>query len=330
MREHQSMNTNSNEPMTTTASDGNGFIKIWRNKYLGNRVRVFVLRRAKLDCGLEGLINNLDFLPRLADEDRDGGFRVLLRVNRLAFINHISGYVEKKSVIDRVNCVSVVTFTDQIEDQVDIPGDFLPCSTEIVHMGGLGRHSLAPRFFNQCRRLREIHFSSHFDQSLEAMVPSTVTEISVGAHIKHPLLSWHLPPDLRVLRVQSIFDFRLPLPLPQTLKTLYLGGSVNESPLPQLPSSLTELFFGAFFDSPLQPSDLPPSLTSIRFGQHFNQPIDSNTLPPLLETLVFGKDFNRPLPATLPSTLKELKLPLHYSHSTETLSKSIRITTLPH
>lgn len=71
-----------------------------------------------------------------------------------------------------------------------------------------------------------------------------------------------------------------------------------------LPSTLTHLTFGIFFDNPVGDL-LPLSLQHLTFGTYFNQPVDS--LPPNLTHLRLGRFFNQNI-TSLPTTLLELKI----------------------
>ena len=60
----------------------------------------------------------------------------------------------------------------------------------------------------------------------------------------------------------------------------------------QLPSTLTHLSFGTYFDKPIRMNELPETLTSLSFGWYFNQRLYPGNLPQTLKYLEFGVCFN--------------------------------------
>ena len=72
----------------------------------------------------------------------------------------------------------------------------------------------------------------------------------------------------------------------------------------QLPSSLQNLTFGAYFNQSLEGIQLPSSLQSLEFGDDFNQSLEGIQLPSSLQSLTFGEKFNQSLEGIqLPSNL---------------------------
>jgi hypothetical protein len=81
-----------------------------------------------------------------------------------------------------------------------------------------------------------------------------------------------------------------------------------------LPSSLTHLTFGNFFNKPIESGILPSLLTHLTFGYYFNQPITSGVLPSSLIHLTFGDWFDQPIePDVLPSSITHLKFGVHFN-----------------
>uniref|UniRef100_A0A6C0C794 F-box domain-containing protein n=1 Tax=viral metagenome TaxID=1070528 RepID=A0A6C0C794_9ZZZZ len=106
---------------------------------------------------------------------------------------------------------------------------------------------------------------------------------------------------------------------PRFVKRLHFSDTFN-SPLDNLPHSVTHLFLGRGFNKPLdlppflthlylgkafnqEIDNLPSSLVHIKFGKRFNKPV-ANKLPPFLKHIEFNKDFNQPLNGFLPHTLQ--------------------------
>lgn len=71
-----------------------------------------------------------------------------------------------------------------------------------------------------------------------------------------------------------------------------------------IPSTITHLFFGAFFDEEIEENVLPQSLKYLFFGQKYNKEIKEKVLPKTLTHLIFGNKFNQELKECfLPETL---------------------------
>ena len=143
--------------------------------------------------------------------------------------------------------------------------------------------------------------------------------------------TWSLRRCPRVIRLEGLSSLRL-LVWFRHLSELRFHHLFNELVLPsQLPTSLTTLWMGVFFNRPLEagvfperlrflqmsvqfnlpiaPRVLPHSLLILEMPGHFNQLINVGTLPPLLQRLLLGDHFNQPLlPDTLPSSLRSLSL----------------------
>ncbi len=106
----------------------------------------------------------------------------------------------------------------------------------------------------------------------------------------------------RVKRVRCRRDFNEPIPkLPPSLTQLFFGESFNQPIV--IPPNVVHLIFGHNFNQPLE--NLPNSLLYLELGNTFNHPITA--LPPNLLHLTFGNNFNHPL-TNLPESLTYLYL----------------------
>ena len=125
--------------------------------------------------------------------------------------------------------------------------------------------------------------------------------------------------------------------LPSNLTHIYFGDCFSQ-PVDSLPSKLTHLSFGfAFnkyvwnlpsnliilifgnnFNKPI--SNLPSQITHLILGYNFSQPVDN--LPPKLTHLMFGREFNHPV-SNLPIQLTHLIFGENFSQSVDYLPSSL-------
>lgn len=130
-----------------------------------------------------------------------------------------------------------------------------------------------------------------------------------------------LPPSLRLLHFTSDYClFNHPIQLPSSLTSLHFGEYFNQK-IDPLPPSLISLSFGKYFNQQLH---LPPSLTELAFPEasSFNQPL---SLPPSLSTLIIenNSNFNQPL-LSLPSSLTSLIILGNFNHPLPYLPLSLQ------
>ncbi|KAM9964914.1 hypothetical protein ACTFIW_004709 [Dictyostelium discoideum] len=71
-----------------------------------------------------------------------------------------------------------------------------------------------------------------------------------------------------------------------SLTTLNLGG-YRGNQLSKIPSSVTNLNLGYFFNFPIEENSLPENLESLNFGKSFDKPININLLPKTLRIIYF-------------------------------------------
>ncbi|KAN0003760.1 hypothetical protein ACTFIZ_009913 [Dictyostelium cf. discoideum] len=76
------------------------------------------------------------------------------------------------------------------------------------------------------------------------------------------------------------------LPNSLSLVTLNLGGYKGNQ-LSYIPSSVTNLNLGYYYNFPIQENCLPENLKSLNFGESFDQPININLLPKTLKIIYF-------------------------------------------
>eukprot|EP01133_Synstelium_polycarpum_P014764 gene14764-17446_t len=218
----------------------------------------------------------------------------------------------------------------------DVPVDLLPPSVVKAIFGIRFQSSLAL----QQTSITHLTISSKYHQHLgKDQFPSTLKCLCINIELG----MWKIRPTQAILRLvkcafqildgaDTVFEripkylladdsrrhsFHLqvkrefPLDIEQKTPTdLTLGPWFNKSIEPHsLPSNITELTYGNYYNQPLIEGCHPASLVSIKFGVDFNQFIEPNTLPPHLEMLDMGYSFNQPIEAfSLPSSLIKLKL----------------------
>jgi len=101
-------------------------------------------------------------------------------------------------------------------------------------------------------------------------------------------------------------------PAPSTsplLKELVFGSYFNEEldETFELPSSLTTLNMGSWFNRPIDRIKWPPGMRHLALGWRFNYPITEVAWPSSLQTLEFGYAFNQPVAAVeWPASLKQI------------------------
>ena len=101
-------------------------------------------------------------------------------------------------------------------------------------------------------------------------------------------------------------------PAPSTLplvKELVFGSYFNEEldETFELPSSLTRLNMGSWFNRPIDRVKWPRGMRHLSLGWRFNFPVAEVVWPPSLQTLEFGYAFNQPIVSVAwPASLKEI------------------------
>jgi hypothetical protein len=90
-----------------------------------------------------------------------------------------------------------------------------------------------------------------------------------------------------------------------------------------LPSDVTHLTFGEFFDQPVD--KLPDSITHLTFGEFFDQPVDK--LPDSITHLTLGNEFNNSID-NLPDSITHLTLGNEFNKNIDNLPDSITHLTL--
>ncbi|EAL69483.1 hypothetical protein DDB_G0275465 [Dictyostelium discoideum AX4] len=91
-----------------------------------------------------------------------------------------------------------------------------------------------------------------------------------------------------------------------SLTTLNLGGYKGNQ-LSKIPSSVTNLNLGYYYNFPIEENSLPKNLKSLNFGESFDKPINSNLLPKTLRIIYFQcPTFNQNI-YELPNQLPLLK-----------------------
>ena len=100
------------------------------------------------------------------------------------------------------------------------------------------------------------------------------------------------------------FKFSQELILPSNIKILYIECN-NKYLIDWLPNSIEQLYFGRYFDSPL--NDLPNSIKKISFNKisKYNYPL--NNLPKLLEQLELPFEYKLEI-KNIPTNCKIVKL----------------------
>lgn len=164
-------------------------------------------------------------------------------------------------------------------------------------------NSIAPTFTN-------IAFTSGFNYSLDSILPSSLTHLSLSNCFNHHLE--HLPLTLTHL---AFLPFS-----PEFPDSNLEGITVYNHPLDHLPSSLTHLTTSDGFNHSID--HLPPSLMLLKLGISFNRPVDY--LPCTLQSLELYSNFNQPV-EYLPDSLTTLSLDINgfFIHSLDHLPSKL-------
>lgn len=198
--------------------------------------------------------------------------------------------------------------------------------------------------------LKRLHFSVDYNlQNIRCKLPNMLTYLRVGKVDNNDILNNMLPDTLETLIIRNMSNipitrfppnlkklsfegqFNQPLDnLPQSLIKLYMVGSQFNHPLPKLPNikhlilpyiynkpitdfpSLVYLSGGRSYTHPIN-DKLFPNLRKLYIYDNFNQPLD--TLPTKLTSLSFCMSTSLPDNITVPSNLKRLALPTHFTGS---------------
>eukprot|EP01112_Ceratiomyxa_fruticulosa_P008996 TRINITY_DN2339_c0_g6_i1.p1 TRINITY_DN2339_c0_g6~~TRINITY_DN2339_c0_g6_i1.p1 ORF type:complete len:230 (+),score=50.45 TRINITY_DN2339_c0_g6_i1:379-1068(+) len=140
---------------------------------------------------------------------------------------------------------------------------------------------------------------------------------------KHRPLNFYHPQKLKIqtLNIKDLFS----IPFLNNLHEVEFYYNFN-SPLPKLPSTVTHITLGNWYDQPL--SQLPHKLTHIRFGVCFNQVVSEFNLPSSLTHIEFHEGFKQII-TTLPPRIEEVIFHISYKQpiSQLLLSSSIKFKT---
>lgn len=156
--------------------------------------------------------------------------------------------------------------------------------------------------------LTSLQFSDEFSRPLPSL-PISLTKLTTGYEFNHPI---NFPPNLKILAVREKFDNQLHA-LPEGLTELHIGykgrgflGKFNH-PLTSLPNSLTVLKIYGNFNQSIN-GVLPPCLRHLHLGGGFKQEINYSSLPSSLICLSLLGDFNQNIDGVLPENLQHLSL----------------------
>lgn len=176
--------------------------------------------------------------------------------------------------------------------------------------------SISPSFTN-------IAFTNGFNYNIDAILPPTLTHLTLGNHFAHHLD--HLPTTLRHLSLKvTPFQFNTfsshPELIPDSIfidepdnKFVIAATNLPSSynlPLDHLPPNITHLTMSRAFNQDVD--NLPPSLTHLAMGEKFNKSVDH--LPPSLIYLVLSSCFARSIDH-LPSSLQYLEVNSVYKYA---------------
>lgn len=206
----------------------------------------------------------------------------------------------------------------------------------------LTRFSIETGFNRSIRRgvlpagLTHFKTGSSFKKTLKNRLPEGLTHLTTTGQVtqnQDPLTGEDLPRGLVFLDVgtNADCDILLRTPLPSTLTTLIMKGSLNTLEPGLLPSSITRLDLpsihqGHFIDIA---SCLPPQLSHLTLGVHWRDSLDRETCPSTLTDLVIT-DMEYGLRQTyteavfFPKTIVRLTLPGHMNIRQLYLPSSLR------
>lgn len=140
---------------------------------------------------------------------------------------------------------------------------------------------------NYFSNLKELQFHSWFNNSLENVLPKTLTHLTFGDYFDKQLNDTISDSTLTHLTFGSSFDKSLKGVLPNTLKQLTLGACFNQTLENVLPITLTHLTLGYKFNHFLE--GMPDTLTHLTLGLCFNRPLSNDIFP----NLIYLKNGNR-------------------------------------
>lgn len=175
---------------------------------------------------------------------------------------------------------------------------------------------------------------------LPGVLPVGLIHLELPEHFNQALQPGSLPKGLKTLIFNAAYNHPLTVnSLPRGLTSLTLPESYNKALTPGiLPDGIEYFCLPRLFNQPLSPGSLPSNLKTLVIDGRFNHPLLQGVLPNNLEKLVIKafSDFDKPIVfpphlieldfstgfithyqqelKTLPSSLKRLSLPCHYSH----------------
>lgn len=120
--------------------------------------------------------------------------------------------------------------------------------------------------------------------------------INKKINVNEKILNWNYYDNLGNILTSKLLDV-----YPQKLRRLTFNNMFNEYISKKLPSSITHLTFGYWFNRPIY--ELPISIKYLKFGSKFNQPIFQ--LPKSVKHIQFGYEFNQSL-KNLPVSITHL------------------------
>ncbi len=153
-------------------------------------------------------------------------------------------------------------------------------------------HNISPTLSEIPSTLKELKCHIYGDDLNK--LPLSIEDIGIVYDCTDPLIHC-IPTSVRRLEVEDNFNFNLSCIPPSSLLTHLSFRSIHSIgiiyiPMHNLPSTLTHLSFGNYFNQAA--SNLPSTLTHLSFGTKFNRSVDS--LPRSLTHIKFGKRFQTP------------------------------------
>ncbi|KAM9960887.1 hypothetical protein ACTFIW_010045 [Dictyostelium discoideum] len=180
----------------------------------------------------------------------------------------------------------------------------LPSQLEEITLSWLFCHSIS----NFPNSIKTLIMEDHFKGPLEKL-PSSLTKLSIKTGYYSSIKPNIIPSTVKDLLISSYQNNLLPNTIPSSCINLSIpfgsfdfeitnNNNNNSTTTTIFPNSIKYLNFGTWSNKLIPPNILPTSLTTLILGSYYNQPLNG-ILKPLhsLKTIEFGNSFDQPLKA---------------------------------
>ncbi|EGC36382.1 hypothetical protein DICPUDRAFT_31953 [Dictyostelium purpureum] len=138
-----------------------------------------------------------------------------------------------------------------------------------------------------------------------------IKEIELSASNNKPIEKNQLPGYTKSI---NLITHTQPENIPSSVRNLKIREFDEDLTQEKIPSNISSLHLGEYYDKPITASMIPPNITHLNLGWRFSADLSEEMLPATVKSLVLGETFNTPFKKnSIPNSLKILEVGANFS-----------------